>query len=145
MRAYIVNDGDDTVSVVETVGDTVVATPGVGSGPGPVTISPDGSKVYVGNLGTNTVSVIDAGTNNVETPITVGDDPEGVDVTADGKLLYVANGGGNTVSVVDTATKKVVATITGVGPGPGGIGDFITGCKVHGVKHKCTHQSHPHP
>jgi YVTN family beta-propeller protein len=47
-NAYITNSGDNTVSVIATATNTVVATiPVGGSEPSGVAVTPDGSKVYI--------------------------------------------------------------------------------------------------
>jgi YVTN family beta-propeller protein len=110
--AYVVNNGDNTVSVIDTATNAVVGTPiPVGGLPNGVAITPDGTHAYVANAGGNTVSVIDTATNTVEAAtIAVGESPVAVAVTPDGKHAYVANHFGN-VSVIDTATNTVVATV----------------------------------
>ena len=57
-KVYVVNDGLDTVSVIDAATDAVVATIPVGAFPIGVAITADGSKVYVASAGPNTVSVI---------------------------------------------------------------------------------------
>jgi YVTN family beta-propeller protein len=57
-NAYITNQGDNTVSVIDTATDTVTDTISVSSHPGVtviarpfgVAVTPDGSKVYIANL-----------------------------------------------------------------------------------------------
>src|SRR5262245_26898215 len=71
-NAYITNQISNTVSVIDTATDTVIATIPVGPSPFGVAVSPDGSKVYVANTSSNTVSVIDTATNAVSATITVG-------------------------------------------------------------------------
>ena len=61
--AYVVNEGDGTVSVIDTAANAVVTTVGVGSHPRGVAITPDGKRAYVTNAASNTVSVIDTATN----------------------------------------------------------------------------------
>jgi YVTN family beta-propeller protein len=97
-NAYITNFGDNTVSVIDTATDTVIATIPVGDRPYGVAVTPDGSKVYVANQGFNprfvsTVSVIDAATNTVSATIRGGRDPIGVAVSPDGSKVYVVNRG----------------------------------------------------
>ncbi len=58
-RAYVANSYSDTVSVIDTAADTVVATVDVGGFPIAVAVSQDGSRLYVANNGSGTVSVID--------------------------------------------------------------------------------------
>jgi len=123
-NAYITNQSSNTVSVIDTATDTVIATIPVGLNPFGVAVSPDGSKVYVTNISSNTVSVIDTATNAVIATIPVGLPPPpppfcgpvcdmAVAVSPDGSKVYVTNtfSNSNTVSVIDTATNMVSATI----------------------------------
>jgi YVTN family beta-propeller protein len=54
--AYVTNTFANTVSVIGTASNTVVATIAVGGGPFGVAITPDGTRAYVANLFDNTVS-----------------------------------------------------------------------------------------
>jgi YVTN family beta-propeller protein len=131
-NAYITNQRDNTVSVIDTETDTVVGSPiPVASNPRGVAVTSDGSKVYV--AGGGTVSVIDTATNTVVgSPITVGGNPQGVAVTPDGRKVYVARSisdFGNSVSVID-APPNTVATIT-VGSFPFGVAVTPDGSKVY--------------
>ncbi|MEU9048496.1 YncE family protein, partial [Kitasatospora sp. NPDC048343] len=65
LHAYVTNEGDNTVSVIDTATNTVTATVVVGTGPFDVAVTPDGLHAYVTNEGDNTVSVIDTATNTV--------------------------------------------------------------------------------
>ena len=94
--AYVTNDGADTVSVIDTATNTVVATV-------PVGIAPRGrrhpgweTRLCHESSSSSTVSVIDTATNTVVATIPVGIDPFGVAVTPDGKHAYVANGSSTT-------------------------------------------------
>ena len=113
--AYITNVDSNTVSVIDTATNTVIATVPVGMKPSGVAVSPDGSKVYVTNGYSNSVSVIDTATNTVTATVPVGSIPLGIAVTPDRTKVYVANWGsngiGNTISVIDTSTNTVIATI----------------------------------
>jgi YVTN family beta-propeller protein len=71
----------DTVSVIATATNTVVATIGVGLEPFDVAIKPGGAFAYVTNLGSNTVSVIDTSTNTVSATVPVGNTPHDVAIT----------------------------------------------------------------
>src|SRR5262244_2845507 len=55
--AYVTNSASNTVSVIDTATNTVVATVPVGSVPLGVAITPDGTRAYVANPGSGTVSV----------------------------------------------------------------------------------------
>ena len=129
--AYVTNASSNTVSVIDTATNTVVATVPVGNGevanpflfPSGVAVTPDGKHTYVTNASSNTVSVIDTATNTVVATVPVGINPYGVAIAPDGKRAYVANANSNTVSVIDTATNTVVATVL---PDTGPIGVAIT-------------------
>ena len=79
-KAYVTNESDDTVSVINTATNAVVGSPiPVGDAPLVIAITPDGTKAYVTNQDADTVSVIDTATNTVVgSPITVGDVPFGI-------------------------------------------------------------------
>ncbi len=110
-RLYVANIATDSVVVLDTTTNTVIAVVFVGDLPADLAVSPDGSVVYVVNRGSNTISVIDADTNLVVDTIGVGTNPFDVAFSPDGTRAYVPNAGDATVSVIDTATTNVVATI----------------------------------
>ncbi|OBA96652.1 hypothetical protein A5662_17385 [Mycobacteriaceae bacterium 1482268.1] len=90
--AYVTDQVDDTVTVIDTKTNKIVGTPiSVGRDPYPIAVSPDGSKVYVGVLGENVVKVIDTQTGQLDgQPIALAVyDPRMLVVTADGKHVYV--------------------------------------------------------
>ncbi len=123
--AYVANSSGNSVSVIDTATNTVVATIPVGVAPRAVAVTPDGKNAYVTNQLSKTVSVIGTATNTVVATVPVGTNPDAVAVTPDGNYVYVANGGtysvpGTTVSVIATATNTVVATIP-VGFAPVGV------------------------
>jgi YVTN family beta-propeller protein len=131
-NVYITNEFSDTVSVINTASNTVIATIPIGRFPYGVAAAPDGSKVYVTNPDANTVSVIDTATNTVTATIPTGKgSPFGVAATPDSSKVYVTIPGISTVSVIDTATNTVTATI-GVGLAiPFGVAVSPDGSKVY--------------
>lgn len=118
--AYITNYGSNSVSVIDTSSDAVVATIPVGTGPYGVAVSSDGSRVYVTNYVGNSVSVIDSGSNTVIATVPIATRPYGLAVSPNGRWVYVAAYYSNNVSVIDTATNAVVAVVP-VGQRPHGI------------------------
>ena len=105
---YVVNNGSDTVSVINPATNAVVATITVGTNPVGVGYASAQNLIYVANQGSNTVSVIDPATNAVVATITVGAAPYGIGYAATQNLIYVANSGADTVSVINPATNAVV-------------------------------------
>jgi YVTN family beta-propeller protein len=106
-RAYVTNNVDNTVSVIDMATNTVTATIAVGSNPGEVAVSADGSHAYVTNYGGGTVSVIDTSTNTVTATITVGSYP-----------VSVAIGTPPAVSTPTTAGHQARATVCTTTPQP---------------------------
>jgi YVTN family beta-propeller protein len=129
---YVVNAVDNTVSVIDTASNAVVATIPVGTLPVGVATTPDGTRAYVTNAGDNTVSVIDTAKNTVMATIPVVGEPQSIAITPDGKHGYITNVFDNTVSVIDTAKNTVVAKIP-VGDEPSGIA--ITPDANHSPEH----------
>ena len=108
--AYVANSGSNSVTVIDTLNNAVVATVAVESQPHGVAITPDGKFAYVANSGSNSVSVIDTLNNAVITNVPVGSFPFGVAATPDGRLVYVVNLGSDNASVIDTASNTVVVS-----------------------------------
>ncbi len=109
--AYIANRDDSTVSVIDLLTNSIVATIKVGIRPFGVCVSPDMSKVYVANSGSNNISVINTATNTVITTIAVGSVPYGLVVNPNGSKLYVTNFSSNSVAVINTQTNVVETNI----------------------------------
>ena len=139
---YVVNADDNTVSVIDTDSNKVVATIPVGGFPDAVATTPNGTHAYVTNAFDSTVSVIDTASNQVVATLPVGVAPNGVAITPKRNhsyddddhghqpFAYVTNGADNTVSVVDTASNTVVATIP-VGHEPFGVAITSDGTRVY--------------
>ena len=112
--AYVTNSASNTVWVINTATNTVVATVGVGAFPRRVTLTPDGAFAYVANEGPDTVSVIDTATNSVVATVPVGGNPFGVATTR--RRLVVTNtndsGPGSLRQVILDARDNVPSVIT---------------------------------
>jgi YVTN family beta-propeller protein len=119
-NAYITNNDSNSVSVINTATNTVIATIPIGYGPFGVSVSPDGGRVYIGSFGINTVGVIETATNTVIATIPSGPS-SGIATSQDGRRVYVANFYDQTLSVIDTMTNTVIATVPGVGASPYGV------------------------
>jgi YVTN family beta-propeller protein len=147
-EVYVTNFGADpdlvpegvagnTVSVINTRRNEVVATIPVGNLPAGVAITPDGRRAYVPNRGDDTVSVINTKSKKVVDTVAVQDKPANVILTPDGDRAYVTNFGSNTVSVIDTATNMVVPVPDGeaikVGLVPIGLAITPDGARVYVV------------
>ncbi len=118
--AYVTNQWNGTVSVIDTATNAVIATIPVSGTPIGITINPDKTEAYVTNRAFGTISVIDLLANTVVATIPVESFPERVAFTPDGHFAYATNGLSNSVSVIDTATRSVTTTIHLSGVTPGG-------------------------
>jgi len=136
--AYVTNSGSDSVSVISTASNSVVATVplAVGSKPRGIAISPDGQTAWVANSGDGTASVIFTAANTLSggpiiLPGGVGSRPDGIAISPDGATAFVAQNA-NDVAIVNTATRAVVGTVVDTsGPsriavGPRGGRAFVT-------------------
>ena len=119
LTAYVTNQADATVSVIDTdplsagFNTVIDRIAGVDGTPRGLAVSPDGLRVYVaGYNNPGTVSFIDrdptsAGFNTVTDTIAVGTAPNSVVFTPDGTTAYASNQGTDDVSVIDTGTKAI--------------------------------------
>ena len=127
--------GAGTVSVIDGLSDTVIATVTVGDGPYGVAVDSVTNKIYVTNAcvgdpscrfpGLGTVSVVDGVTNTVTATVTVGGRPGFPVVNPVTNKIYVVNTCGNdsscqtfngTVTVIDGATNDTTSVNVAVFP-----------------------------
>ncbi|MCX7784785.1 MAG: YncE family protein [candidate division WOR-3 bacterium] len=95
-----VTDDRNSVSVISTLDNTVIATIRVGDNPTDVKVLDNGEYVYVVNQSENTVSVIRTLNNKLVALIPVGISPSKIAVLSNGTSVYVTNSIDNTVSVI---------------------------------------------
>ncbi|MFC2022302.1 cytochrome D1 domain-containing protein [Chloroflexota bacterium] len=119
---YVVNEDEDTVSVIEPNTNSVVATLTVGAWPHYASGSPDGKKVYVSNGEDNSISVIDSATNQVVSTIQLKEegelgDPQEIVISPEGQYAYVPMFDTDEVIVIDVVSEVPVDSIP-VGESP---------------------------
>ena len=119
--AYVANTPADTVDVIDTATDAIVARVPVGIDPVAVAVRPDGREVWVSNHVSDSVSVIDADPNSptrhrvlatiqdidAGTKSTRFDEPVGIAFASNLKA-YVALSSSNRIAVVDVLRRRVV-------------------------------------
>lgn len=108
---YVPNEDSNTVSVIDTSTNSVVATIPVQGTPDTTAVSPNGLFVYVA-CESGFVSVIDTATNTVTANIPAGASADFIAFSPDSSRAYVTHFGQNYVSVIDTTTNSVIANIT---------------------------------
>src|SRR5439155_175818 len=120
-RAYVVNQGRNTVSVIDSASHSIIATMPAGAGAFRSVITPDSARLYVLNRLAVSVTVFDLATNGVVTTIPlVATDAALLAMSPDGRRVLVTNPTDARVSLIDTAT-NTVATRIPVGRWPSGI------------------------
>src|SRR5215213_12043622 len=91
--AYVTNERDGTITVIDTATDEVFTTISVGARPRGVRLSPDGRRVYVAlstpsgkdyDAAENKIAAIDVASGEVVARYEVGSDPEQLAVSRDG-------------------------------------------------------------
>ncbi len=116
-EAYVSNEKDNTVSVIDTDKLEVVKTIRVGQRPRGIGMTKDGKSVIVAVGDSNTIQIIDAKTKEITGRLPSGIDPEFFSFDPAGKTLYVANENDNTVTVINMETRRQEGSIqVGVEP-----------------------------
>jgi YVTN family beta-propeller protein len=113
-HAYVINSGDDSVSVIDVATGTAAVTLAVGRAPYGIALTPDGRTAYVANAGGNSVSIIDTHAQAVTGTIAVGEKPYGVAVAPDGERVYVTNQAGGSLTVIDSSSLLFAQALIGV-------------------------------
>jgi YVTN family beta-propeller protein len=117
--AYVTTYNDNSLKVIDTRTNAVVATVGGLDGPEGVTIDHSGKVAYVidsgeqQDLNYTNVTVISLKTDTVLTTIqNVGHFVQYAAITSDDRTLYLADDAGNDVTIVDTRTNTVTGRIS---------------------------------
>ncbi|MBI2345017.1 YncE family protein [Candidatus Dependentiae bacterium] len=114
-KVYIGNYDNNTVSVFDTVSNTVSGLVNDSNNTFNeiyfIVISPDGLTGYVANY-TGTISIIDIATDTVTGVITTpGTSLYSMNITPDGKKLYVIQDGAVPILIIDIKTKSFVGNV----------------------------------
>jgi YVTN family beta-propeller protein len=111
-RLYTVNQTDQTVSVVDTTSNQVVATIPFSVEILYLAVNPVTNRIYlVTGYPASTVYVINGADNSIVTTIAIGNGGTGIAVDANSNRVYVANNADATISVIDGGSNSVTDTI----------------------------------
>lgn len=120
--AYVPNEKDGNVSVIDAESDKVIytipASGKFGNKIQAVAMHPSGEKLFVVIRDANAVAMVDLNKREELLRIQVGDEPEGISISPDGKMLAACLEEENAVSFVDLATFKLQQTIKTQGRNP---------------------------
>ncbi len=119
--AYVTNEKDNSLSVIDTDKLEVIKTVKIGQRPRGIVMSNDGKWLIICTSDDNDVKVYDAQTLQYVKSLPSGPDPELLTLHPDGKRVYIANEDDNLVTVVDLESNKVITEIP-VGVEPEGMG-----------------------
>jgi PQQ-dependent catabolism-associated beta-propeller protein len=115
--AYVSNEKDDTISVIDLDSLAVTHTIDVGMRPRGIIFNKDYSQLYICASESDAVQVMDVATQRILYNLPSGEDPEQFALHPDNKHLYIANEDDAVVTVIDTEARDVVAQIdVGVEP-----------------------------
>ena len=121
-HAYVANEGDGTVSVIDTHTDqvtrTLVAHGPLGDKLQAAVADRSEHALFVVDAMNSQLVVIDLASGQVRTRIDAGKSPEGASLSPSGKTLAVCGEDDNAVTFVSVATQKVIGTAPTQGKNP---------------------------
>ena len=120
-KAFITNEKDNTLSVIDINKRKVIKTVDIGQRPRGITMTKDGRLVLICASDDDRVEVRDAETLKLKYHLPSGPDPELFVLSPDDSILYIANEDDAMVTVVDMNEKMIIDDIP-VGVEPEGMG-----------------------
>lgn len=116
-QAYVSNEKDDTISIIDLDTLEVTDTLNVGKRPRGILFSKDYSKLYICASDSDTVQIMDVATKEIIGELPSGEDPEQFALHPNDRHLYISNEDDALVTIVDTESSLVLAQIdVGVEP-----------------------------
>ena len=109
--AYVTDQTNDLLRVIDLVGQVTVDTIAVGDRPIDLAVTPDGKKLYVVNQVSRDVSVVDLDQGTTVGQIVIGAIPGEIEITPDGRRAYVTNLDRGVISVLDLTANRVAGAI----------------------------------
>src|SRR5215211_3186603 len=115
---WVVNPGADTVSVIRTDTNAVIATIRVGDEPQSIAVDPNNRYAFTANAAAGTVTVIRIsrpGRSNFRArslgSLRTGSEPWNIVASPDGRRVFVANSGQDTISVIDARRPRIIGHV----------------------------------
>ncbi|MBI3686031.1 MAG: hypothetical protein HY241_01615 [Actinobacteria bacterium] len=119
-RLFVVNFGEDTMTVLEARTLAPIATVTVGNGPYSLIATPDQREVITANARDNTVTFVDAVSLKVRATVPIGGVHEPIPnnvqrlnlrISPEGRWLWVGNQDASVMSIVDLPSRRLVTQI----------------------------------
>ena len=159
-HAYVSNEDGNSVSVIDTRLEQVIATIDVGKRPRGMKLDRAGARLFVAvsglpkcpptvpdeecakrkrDLAADGIAIVDTKSQKVLRVLAAGSDPEQFDLSVDETRLFVANEDAGRMSVVEIESGKLIASIPvgiepeGVAVAPNGHWVFVTNESDHAV------------
>src|SRR6201999_278579 len=121
-KAYVGNQENGTISIIDTASDQVIKTVPekgkIGEKIQAVVTDPAEKNAFVVDAKGSSLVVVDLETGQIRQKIAVGQSPEGASLSPDGKKIAVCVEDDNEVTFVDVATQKVTRKIKTQGQNP---------------------------
>ena len=114
LKAYVTNQGDGTIGVIDVVSAAQIDTIQTGTSPFRVIFNTVGDRAFV-TTNANQVLVVNTTTDSIISTVSVGGTPNGLVLSNDNSLLYVSHTNG-TIHVLNANTYVPVDTIALPGP-----------------------------
>ena len=109
--AYVVNQFNGTLSVIDAVHESVTSSISLGDAGFNIAVAPNGQRAYATTAGGKVV-VIATATNTVVDSMQVGSAANGLAFSPDGHTLFVSSRDAGTVTAFNTGTDAVTGTFT---------------------------------
>jgi YVTN family beta-propeller protein len=104
-KAFVPNQGDETISVIDVASGTVEATLNATSNPLGIAQTADWSTLYVTNDNAGSIAIVDTATNTITGTILLPTGrPAGISLSPDESTLLVADPFSDALHEVDTGT-----------------------------------------
>jgi YVTN family beta-propeller protein len=104
-KAYVTNEGSNTLGVISTMTYSVTKTVPLGIRPHHIRLAPDTKRIYVSEYGTNKVAVVDTATDTLVAEWTTNPSAAARNhstwITRDQKTLYTVNENANEITALD--------------------------------------------
>lgn len=119
-QAYVTNEKDDDISVIDMDSFEVVKQIPVGQRPRGIIFNKDHTQAYICASDSDTIQILDLKTEQVIGELPSGEDPETIALHPNGKTIYTANEDDALLTVIDIETRAVKTQID-VGVEPEGL------------------------